>query len=200
MKYVISRFNHDIDWLAEYTADYILYDRSEQPAEKAIVVPNLGSNIFDYFTFIIDHYDNLPAVAVYCKANLFKYISKQEFDQVKDNKVFTPLLTQNHETKMAHWNPNLPFSFYSEGMYYEMNNQVQWLYTTKCNPYELMAKLGIRDMRYVPFAPGANYILPKTNILKHSKDFYKELREYLAYDVYPPEAYIMERGLYTLWR
>jgi len=54
-------------------------------------------------------------------------------------------------------------------------------------------------MEFVPFAPGSNYILPRENILKHSKKFYELLRSYLEWDRYPGEAQIMERGLYTLW-
>jgi hypothetical protein len=55
-------------------------------------------------------------------------------------------------------------------------------------------------MEYLPFAPGSNYILPKENILKHSKDHYQKLRSFLEWDVYPGEAQILERGLYTLWK
>ena len=75
MKYVLSRYNHDIDWLTNYTDDYVLYDRSETPAKEAIVVPNIGSDWYDKFSFIIDNYENLPDVAVYTKANIFKYIT-----------------------------------------------------------------------------------------------------------------------------
>ena len=82
MKYVISRFNHNIDWLSEYTTDIVLYDRSEKPLPNSIVVPNIGTDWYDKFTFIIDNYDNLPEVAVYTKANLFKYITKEEFQKL----------------------------------------------------------------------------------------------------------------------
>src|SRR3990167_2757070 len=115
MKYIISRYNQDIDWIKEYSNDVVVYDRSEKPIEGAIIVPNIGSDIYDKFTYIIDNYDNLPDVAVYTKANLWKYISKEEFEKVKDNTTFTPLLTQYHKTRT-------PISFYKDGMYYEINN------------------------------------------------------------------------------
>ena len=98
MKYVVSRFNHDISWLGRYTDDYIIYDRSPEPVEGAIIVKNIGSDHFDKFSFIIDNYDNLPEVAVYTKANLWKYITEEEFEKVKDNRTFTPLLTKHHRT------------------------------------------------------------------------------------------------------
>lgn len=196
MKYILSRYNHDISWLKDYTNDYVIYDRSPEPLKESIVVPNIGSNIYDFFTFIIDNYDSLPDVAVYTKANLFKYITREEFDRVKDNTTFTPLLTQNHKTYM-------PICYYKDGMYYEKNNL--WFLGAHPvmhykNAIELMELLGIKDLEYIPFAPGSNYILPKENILKHSKEFYEKLKTYLEWTIYPGEAQIMERGLYTLWR
>lgn len=200
MKWIISRYNHDLSYLQEYTDDYVLYDRSPKPLAGSIVVPNIGSDIYDKFSYVIDNYDNLPDVAVYTKANIFKYITKEEFDAVKDNITFTPLLTKKHEEKMCHWDKDMKFSYYEDGIYWELNYQSQWLYETLCNPYQLMALLGTRDMKYTPFAPGSNYIVPKENILKHPKELYITLRDCLGYSIYPPEAYIIERGLYTLWK
>lgn len=196
MKYILSRYNHDISWLKNYTDDYILYDRSEKPIEGSIIVPNIGSDIYDKFSFIIDNYDNLPDVAIYAKANLFKYITKEEFNLVKDNKTFTPLLTQHHETY-------LPVCYYENGIYYERND-MWYLGSHPCEnrmiPHELQEILGLSQMEYLPFAPGSNYIIPKENILRHSKEFYIKLRSYLDWDIYPGEAQIMERGLYTLFK
>jgi hypothetical protein len=218
MKWIISRYNQDISYLPEYTSDYILYDRSEAPLPEAIVVPNIGTDLHDKFTYIIDNYDKLPDVAVYTKANLFKYVSKEEFDLVKDNTTFTPLLTQNHAEVLCDVNlcqqlgftPPKSFSFYKDGMYYELNypsylkhhdlQNKYYQYADTYAQFPLLKILGIGKMEYVPFAPGSNYILPKENILKHSKEFYEELRSYLAWDRYPGEAMCIERALYTLWQ
>lgn len=208
MKYIVSRYNQSVDWLADYTDDFIVYDRSEEPmpGEWVKKVPNVGSDIHDKLTFIIDHYENLPDVAVYAKANLFKYITKEEFDRVKDNQTFTPLLTKNHRTyNDADGNP---VCFYHQGIYWERNN-FWYLGSHRCKdssdehnsaPMELIKMLGMDKLLYVPFAPGSNYILPKENILKHPKEFYEKLRSYLMWDRYPGEAMIIERGLYTIWR
>lgn len=196
MKYVISRYNHDLSWLSEYTIDYVLYDRSDEPMPGSIKMPNIGSDIYDKLTYIIDNYDNLPDIAIYTKANLFKYITKEEFDKVKDNKIFTPLLTRNHQEKKD-------VCYYDEnGMYWEINNR--WFlgaHPTKTPEAadELYRLLGIDKLWYVPFAPGSNYILPKENILKHPKELYEKLRSYIDWAVYPGECMIIERGLYTLF-
>ena len=116
-------------------------------------MPNLGSDIYDKFTFIIDNYDNLPEVAIYTKANLFKYITKEEFDKVKDNKEFTPLLTQNHKT---YSDMNGIVCFYKDGMYYERNDL--WYLgshptMTSERAIELEHLLGLDRLDYIPFAP-----------------------------------------------
>lgn len=196
MKWIISRYNNDLSYLPEYTDDYILYDRSEKPLKNAIVVPNIGSDLYDKFTYIIDNYDNLPEIAVYTKANLFKFITKEEFDSVKDTDEFTPLLTKNHKTY-------LPICFYDmHGMYNELNN----FWYLKAHPcknqesFESLLELLNNRCVYHDFAPGSNYILPRDTILKHTKVFYDKLRSYLDWSVYPGEAQIIERNLYDIWR
>lgn len=197
MKWIISRYNHDLSYLKNYTDDYVLYDRSDIPLSEALKVENRGSDIYDKLGYIIENYDNLPDVAVYTKANIFKYITPEEFEKIKDNKTFTPILTRNHQEKknVCYYDIN--------GMYWEINNR--WFlgaHPTKTpqTADELYRLLEIDKLWYVPFAPGSNYILPKENILKHSKEFYEKLRSYLDWSVYPGEAQIMERGLHTLWK
>lgn len=200
MRYIISRYNHDLSWLSEYTDDFVLYERSKEPLPGSILVENVGSDIYDKFTFIIDNYDNLPDVAVYTKANLFQYITKEEWDEICENKEFTPILTQTHKT---YSDTQGVVNFYQDGMYYERNDL--WylnVYPPKNGQtvMELLDLLKLDQMLYIPFAPGSNYILPKENILKHPKEFYIKLRSYLDWAVYPGEAQMMERGLYTLWK
>lgn len=197
--FIISRYNHDVSWVAKYAQTMILYDRSNYPIPGAIIRPNIGSDILDKLIYIITNYNNLPDVAIYTKANLFKYITEEEFEKVKDNKDFTPLLTQNHNTYKDKDGKDV--CFYDGGIYYEINNL--WYlgeYPVKYDPKELMKFIGIDGMNYVPFAPGSNYILTKENIRKHPIEYYQKLANYLTWAVYPGEAQIIERGLYTIWK
>lgn len=195
MRWIISRYNHDISYLKDYTDDYIMYDRSEEPVEGSIVVPNIGSDIYDKFTYIIDNYDNLPDIAVYTKANIFKYITKEEFDLIKDNKTFTPILTQHHKVYE-------PVCRYSDGIY-EEKNDYWYLNSHPCqstNSFnQLVDLLGMKGRDYNKFAPGSNYILTKKDIHRRSKEFYVKIRSYLDWTVYPGEAQIIERNLYYIW-
>jgi len=193
MKWIISRYNHDLSYLKDYTDDYVIYDRSEKPLKDSIKVANVGSDIYDKFTFIIDNYEKLPEVAIYTKANLFKYITPQEFDLVKDTTEFTPLLTQNHKTYM-------PVCYYQEGMYHEINNYFYLGVHPARYANEIKYIFQMEKRTYNAFAPGSNYIVPKKNILKHPLSLYNKLRSYLEWDRYPGDAQLMERNLYYLWK
>ncbi len=218
--YFISSYGQDCTWIKEYTNNFIIWEQHEiieniMPHKK---VPHIGSDLRDKFGWIIENYENLPDVVFMIKANLFKYITKAEFDKVKDNTIFTPLLTQGHPEimtdenilKQQGWEAPKPFSFYKDGMYYELNypaylkhhhlkdSQYEYADTYLENP--LLKLLGIDKMEYIPFAPGSSYILTRENILQNSKAFYEELRSYLAWDRYPGESMICERGLYNIWK
>lgn len=207
--FMISRYNQDVSWVSEYAPSMILYDRSDNPMPGSNIVPNIGSDIADKLHFIIANYNSLPTVAVYTKANLFKYITKEEFDKVKDNSFFTPLLTNNHkeikfdgtQEYIKRHGTDKDVCYYENNIYWEINNG--WYlnqHPCKHDPGEVMKTLGILNLEYVPFAPGSNYILTAFDIHKHPVEFYIKLLNYLTWSVYPGEAQIIERGLYTIWR
>lgn len=196
---MVSRYNQDIAWVGQYAPSMILYDRSDNPLPGSNIVPNLGTDIADKLHYIITNYNNLPAAMVYTKANLFKYITKEEFDLVKDNSFFTPLLTKNH--RVYNDDTGKPVCYYENGIYWEINNG--WYlnaHPCKHDPKEVMATCGIDKLEYVPFAPGSNYLLTAADIRKHPIEFYQKLYNYLTWAVYPGESQIVERALYTLWR
>ena len=196
MKIIASNYNFKPDWLLEH--EYVLFDRSDEAIDLSAFtytkVPNIGSDIYDKLTYIIENYHSLPRVAAYVKSNLFKYITEEEWNEVKDNEVFTPLLTKHHQEKEG-------VCYYRDGIYWEINNM--WYlgaHSVSHNPYELMNILGILHYEYIPFAPGSNYILTRQDIQKHPREFYELLRSHLEDARYPGEAQIIERGLYNIWK
>lgn len=197
MKYVLVSYNNDPSWVKQYTDDWIIFDRSEKPFDfpNTIHTKNVGNVDYDKLCWIVDNYDNLPEVFLISKTNLFKFITKEEFEKVKDNKTFTPLLTKNHKTY-------LPICKYDENkMYQELNNS--WYVSAfKCQ-YETYndwaEELGLPTPIYLTFAPGGSYIVTAQDIHKWPKEFYIKLRNMLSYTRLPAEAHFMERTYYQLW-
>ena len=188
--------DHDISWIPELTDDYLIYDRSDCGLEKRIPRENLGDADFDRLTYIIDNYYNLPDVFLLIKSNLFKYISKEEFDLVKDNQVFTPLLTKNHKVYE-------PVCRYNGEIYEEINNS--WYLASvpakNFSSYRDFAEaFHLPNPPYLQFAPGGNYILTRETVHKYARDFYEQLASILPYCEKPGEAQMIERSLYNIWK
>lgn len=196
-------FTPNKEWLGD---DYLIYDRSDSkewlkdfPQEKIIYTKNEGQVDYDKLNYLIDNYDNLPEVFLWGKTNLFKYISKEEYDKVKNNTSFTPLLTQHHKT---YQDKNGWVCYYKGGMYNERNdnwffNQFQSKYVNSFN--EWCEIFQMKPQSYIPFAPGGNYILTREVVHKYGKDFYIKMADMLPYCQEPVEAQCAERSYYSLW-
>lgn len=207
MKKILVNYNFtpDKDWIGE---DYIIYDRSDDDIDhlkdfdqsKIIKTKNVGQVDYDKLNYLIDNYDNLPDVFLWGKTNLFKYISKEEYEKVKDNTIFTPLLTQNHRT---YTDNNGWICYYSAGIYNERNDN--WFFGQFQSKYinsfdEWCDNLQIPPQSYIPFAPGGNYILTRETVHKYSKDFYIKMANALPYCQEPVEAQCAERSYYLIWK
>ena len=188
--WIINSYHGNTDWVYEYTNDVVFYDKKEN---------NVGSNIYDYMSYIVDNYDNLPARILFGKSNMLdRHITKEEFDVLvkKPGLSPIPLLTQNHKVYD-------PTCYYSDGLYYEINNSwyVQDHPTKYYSNYNDFARdFGLPIPEYLGFAPGACWIVPSWCIKKHPVDFYRRLRDIVAYDSNPAEAHMIERALHYIWQ
>lgn len=198
-------FTPDKEWIGD---DYLIYDRSDDDIDhlkefdpaKIVKTENMGQVDFDKINYLVDNYYHLPDVFLWGKTNLFKYISKEEYEKVKDNTTFTPLLTQNHKTYSDN---NSVVCYYSGGIYYERNDNwyLNQFPTKYFNSYMHFAEaLQLPTPQYLPFAPGGNYILTKETVHKYSRDFYSKLASFLPYAREPGEAQMVERSYFNIWK
>lgn len=206
MRKILVNYNFppDKEWIGE---DYLIYDRSDSKEylkdfdqSKIIYTENVGQVDYDKLCYLVDNYSTLPDVFYWGKTNLFKYITKEEWDKVKDNKEFTPLLTMGHKTYSDALGE---VCRYRAGLYEERNDS--WytgIFTTKYfhSFPEFANKLMIPSPLYIPFAPGGNYILTREIVHKYSRDFYDNLSSILPYCREPGEAQMCERVYNLLWR
>ncbi len=201
----ISNYNTELLWLGDYKNSYTIYDRSDNldlkikyPITKS---PNVGYNIYDILTFIIDNYENIPEVTTFCKGNIFpRHLQKEKFEELMNNKFFTPLFDYTLHT------PYMPVCmFSSDGMWSEINND-WYLNESKPKKYfssynsflEFIFENPIKPS-YVTFAPGANYVVPKNYITKYNIEFYINLRKFVEHHQFSVESHIIERALPTIW-
>lgn len=206
MKTILVNYNYTPEWLHDYDLDYYIYDRSDGdeylssfPQERITKTQNKGNVDYDKLTYLIDFYDNLPDRFIWGKSNLFKFISKDEFDSALQTPGFVPLVTQSHKTYSDKFGP---VCFYTEGMYYERNDS--WYLTqmpARFNNWQEWAhEFRLPNPQYIPFPPGGNYILTKERVHRYSRDFYVKMRDTMNYTQLPGEAHLAERSYYLLWQ
>ena len=125
-------------------------------------------------------------------------MTKEEYDEVKDNQFFTPLLTQNHKV----YSDNVGYvCYYSGGIYHERNSLLHMSNYKYFETYHEFAHyMQLPDPFYIPFAPGGNYILTKECVRRYSPDYYKKMADLLPYCQDPMEAHFCERSYYQLWK
>jgi len=204
---VVSSFNNDLSWIKDRTDNYFIYERGTQNLDaygfkpnSFLISPNVGYNIYDYLTYIIDNYDNLPSCTLFVKGNIFpRHISEEYFDHISNSEIFTPIIEPiRHATS---WPMNL---ILNDTCYLELNNS--WYLNHHSVKYfhnynDFLRFLYINPIipKYLNFAPGANYIVPRQNILRIPRIFYKNLRFFISYTALPGEAHLLERSLTTIW-
>jgi Protein of unknown function (DUF3431) len=204
---VISNYNNDLSWIPEYTDNYVIYNkRSDVVAIPSTIDPKkiiqgsiAGYNSHEYFTFIIDNYDNLPDCTIFAKGWTFpRHIRKERFDRIMNNDYYTPI--EDWETYAAVF----PVSFISsDGGLCEINSSwymKRWKtkYFTKYNDFLRFVYKDPVIPLYVRFSPGGDCIIPKENILKLPKVVYENLRLFMSHCREPGETHMIERAMFTL--
>lgn len=193
--FIVSHYKSNYDWVKEYCDSFVVYHKNNI---------NVGYNISSMLAYIIDNYDHLPEGCVFVKDNLFeRHIPKEQFDRLislisKRNLLrwYTPLLSADHKTDGT-------INFYGEdGMYNERNDS--WYFNSYPSKYfksynEFADIMGLPKPDYIPFAPGGNYIVPRENILKRSKEFYQKLLDFVSWSTINAESHAVERALHTIW-
>lgn len=220
--FVIHNFNTIPVELLELCEDYVIYDCSTNQEIKDKLhamklnvkdVENTGHNITSYFSFFDEYYDNLPEVICLLKGNMIgRHCSKEFLESVYDNKNFTFLYDEKQ-----YWDRFSKFDAQQqkneigntflamENVYVEKNDS--WYVESENHPKkyfndvdDLLRFIYKNPMipQYCMFSPGACFIVRKEQILKHSREFYRNLNKLMNYGVapnFPSEAHQVERIL-----
>lgn len=203
--FCISYFDGDLSWVERICgSNYVIYAKGPLPAnapKNTVELPNVGYNIYSYLTYIIDHYDSLPKLIVFCKNNVFeRHVSREVFESACEREIFTPIEEPDRWDRIA-----FPASVISnDGGFLELNNN--WYVTgydrrffQNFDAYYEFVFEAARRPHYLRFAPGANYVVPRKHVLNRSRNFYINLREFVAHSQYSCESHFIERSLVAIW-
>ena len=205
--FVISCFgDNDLEPLISYTGgNYHLYNKGTNynittSSERVSYIDNVGYNIYSYMKFIVDNYDCLPKLTVFCKNNVFpRHVSQDVFLKQSSRKVFTCI------EEPSSWKLKYPDTMLSsDNGFMELNtswytNYHPTKYFSNFNEFYKFAFDHDTSPRYLRFAPGGNYVVPKEHILLRSKSFYQNLMNFVSHHQFSGESHIIERALYIIW-
>jgi hypothetical protein len=200
---VISRYNENIDWIHDYTENYLVYNKGislNDPHE--IMCENIGGNQRDIFSYIVSNYDNLPELVAFLQAAPFDHCRKDVFGQIIYNESFTPIEYYG-PTPANDWEQRD-----SDGGFLEINNSWVIAYAgdqTRPCPYysfdHFMSTLfsNYHPVQYVRFAPGSQYLLTKEIMSYYPKSFWEKMMHMLDF-FNPTEGHLVERALWMIFQ
>lgn len=187
-----------------YTSDdIIIYDRDHlgfngenlDPKRfdkygTVIKTRNVGTNIWTTGKYIVDNYDNLPDIVIFLKCNVLQreHTTQEILEYALDANYFVPIEADPFENQYM----KNSACFVNDRIFAERvdPNQLDSRFGQNDKVYPRIKNYGdfINDLFLIPkmpdyicFAPGHNYVVPKENILKYSKNFYKKMMLYTDY-------------------
>lgn len=198
---IISRYNEDVNWIKEYTENYIIYNKGEYLNNfNEKIVPNIGGNQRDLFQFVFENYDDLPDYMIFVQGFPFDHCNKEKFNRVMYNNFFTPLESYK-DAPRNDWNnldieDDYGYMEINNSWYIDANNKTQNL-TCRYESFDHFMNSIFKNYQHLDwlrFAPGSQYLITKEQCLKYSKKFWDHLMNELNINK-SSEAHIIERAM-----
>jgi hypothetical protein len=200
---VISQWNNNVDWVTEYSLEYVIYDKSNtlSKSDRVIKVDNVGHNLFDIFHFIYTNYENLPEMVAFLEGNPFDHCNAEKLKRLLQNKFFTSL--ESYESE-----PEYQAAIKcSDSGWMEINNS--WYISSHPNRHISMFQtynemldhvfVNATKPQWIRFAPGGQYLVEKSRMLYYPREWWYKLMMIVSRNANQPEAYIFERMLWTIF-
>jgi hypothetical protein len=152
---IVAKFNEDVTWLRDVTCPYVVYDKSQDSIPGSISRPNIGREAETLLYYILTQYDNLPEVTLFVQG---------------DPRVKPDVLDIKTCVEQINGCSNFSFGgFLTENSHTDISNT--WI----AKPAVLHKALFLNYTPIVKFALGAQYVLPRANILARPRELYAAL-------------------------
>lgn len=159
---VVAKYREDVSWTKNLKYPVYIYDKSGTPNEEFVKLPNLGREAHTYLYHIVTHYDTLADYTIFLQGNPYDHAYK---------------IPESTNEKCAEYINNLTFPLQFQGFYQDFKN-----FDSKYEDLAIMSvlvnkrKIFTKEMNiHQEFAAGAQYIVPKENLLAKPLAFYTKL-------------------------
>lgn len=154
---LVSKFQEDVSWLSGVKIPFLVVDKSSSPISGSINRPNVGREAETLSWFIIENYNNLPDLLIFVQGNptsdgYFSYEECVEKINTVSSLELKGFLTRRDEVIDIEnfWIKKLPL---------------------------LYKKIFKKYKKRIKFSLGAQFIIPKKNILSKPLSFYQEIHK-----------------------
>lgn len=201
--FVVAKYQEDISWIKDIVSQtnnkLFVYDKSPDPIEGSIPLPNVGREAHTYLHHIITHYDSIKNSAVGDKTfflqghikdhlHIYNCTTETEFiDKMKNNSEQHAIVHQVGGTSAffdfrISWHNNHNVIANRENMAFG-----QWF----------EKHIGIAFHDNIRWWIAALFCVENWRITQHPIEFYIRLIEQLASNANPEEAHFMERSWFV---
>jgi len=178
---VVAKYTEDISWLDELPSTIKVYVYDSSPGGNLEDLNKERREPYTYLTHMIEHYDKLDDLTIFCQGSPFDSVSKKKFMEIAVN------CTQLH----------MPIArFQTDGAIANGSTDIGYLPIAKT----LTKFFGIPPLNTVNWTHGAQFIVAKERILQYSKQALIDARQH-SVDVMPiwGERHIFERMWDTIF-
>lgn len=154
IKVVISKYKENVEWVKSIKSPFLLYDKSGTPVLNSIPRPNIGREAETLLYYIITNYFYLPELTIFLqgdpRSNPVIYSYQEVIEEVNryHDRSLKPILS---------WEGNVDIRKY-------------WL--KSCS---VLHSILFQNFYNVKYSSGAQYVIPKENILNRPIEFYVTL-------------------------
>lgn len=165
---VIAKYKEDIEWTKKIKHKITIYDKSDNPVSNSIKLKNVGREGETFLYHIVNNYHKLDDVTVFLQANPFEHLQllvgwRANLTNEEKEKVIDKI---NKEI-----NNDAKFTTFYQVLYNEPN------FTNGVNAKLDCMKYYNNIYDFFTTSPGAQYIVPKENILARPLNFWKKLHK-----------------------
>jgi hypothetical protein len=186
---VVAKYNENIEWTKKLNHKVTIYNKSDVHIEGSIKLKNVGREGETFLYHIVNNYNNLDDVTIFLQGNPFEHLqllvgwranlTDEEIDIVI-NKINTEI------------NNNCEFTTFYQVLYNVPNK------TNNVNTKQDCIDFYDESYNNFTCSPGAQYIVPKKNILSRPLSFWKKLHSAM-YDNERLNGYCQEQLWYLAY-
>jgi Protein of unknown function (DUF3431) len=189
---VIAKYKEDVSWTQRLTQHYTIYDKSNDPIFYSYRLPNIGREPHTYLYHIIKNYDNLADITVFLQGDPVDHCDQLGYsiDNIvlalnslhKDMKFSSFFKVEQFDLNFEHYRFILNSKIFKEHICFfvddktiDMTDIMNKNLSYFIDGMNLQGLIMAGILAVPSFSAGAQYIVPKANILARPLSFWKKL-------------------------